>query len=156
MEVMVFCFFATSYSLSSIFFLLSDFPYHSDFSYNIENPVIPTPFIDEVAKNGIQLKQLYTHSVCTPSRAALMTGRYHINTGLTTVLAPGTPAGLPDELPTFPQLLRNKANYTTAMVGKWHLGNAQMKQTPIGKGFDYFTGKPSFFFLFSSILDNFS
>lgn len=80
------------------------------------------------------------HSLCTPSRAALMTGRYHINTGLTYVLAPATPAGLPDDIPTLPQVLKEKANYRTAMVGKWHLGHAQHKQTPVGKGFETFTG----------------
>lgn len=69
-----------------------------------------------------------------------MTGRYHINTGLTYVLAPATPAGLPEEIPTLPQLLKSQANYTTAMVGKWHLGHAQQKQTPTGRGFQTFTG----------------
>ena len=63
-----------------------------------------------------------------------------MNTELTYVLSPGTPAGLPDDIPTFPQLLKRESNYSTAMIGKWHLGNAQMKQTPIGKGFDFFTG----------------
>jgi hypothetical protein len=65
----------------------------SDFSYNAENPVIPTPNIDRLAKDGIVLKQLYTHPICTPSRASFMTGRYHINTGLTYVLTASTPAG---------------------------------------------------------------
>lgn len=69
-----------------------------------------------------------------------MTGRYHINTGLTYVLAPATPAGLPDDIPTLPQILREQAHYRTAMVGKWHLGHAQHKQTPVGKGFESFTG----------------
>lgn len=112
----------------------------SDLRYNNELSPIPTANIDALAGDGIQLKQHYMHSLCTPSRASLMTGRYHINTGLTYVLAPATPAGLPDDIPTLPQILREKADYRTAMVGKWHLGHAQHKQTPVGKGFESFTG----------------
>lgn len=104
------------------------------------NPVIPTPNIDALAQKGVQLKQLYTHSLCTPSRAALLTGRYHINTGLTYVLTPGTPAGLPDNIATLPTVLKDVGNYSTSMVGKWHLGHCQRKQTPTGKGFESFTG----------------
>jgi arylsulfatase A-like enzyme len=102
--------------------------------------VIPTPYIDDLAKNGVVFKQLYTHSLCTPSRASLMTGRYHINTGLTYVLAPGTPAGLPSDIQTLPMVLRSEAKYKTHMVGKWHLGHAKVSQTPVGRGFDTFTG----------------
>jgi arylsulfatase A-like enzyme len=124
----------------NIVFVLADDVGWNDLSFNNEYSPINTPNIDALAHDGIQLKQHYMHSLCTPSRAALMTGRYHINTGLTYVLAPGTPAGLPDDIPTLPQLLRDNANYKTAMVGKWHLGHAQHKQTPVGKGFETFTG----------------
>jgi arylsulfatase A-like enzyme len=48
--------------------------------------------------------------------------------------------GLPNDIPTLPQLLKTHANYSTAMVGKWHLGHSKHSQTPIGKGFDSFTG----------------
>lgn len=65
----------------------------SDFGYNTEDSPIPTPNIDRLAKQGIQLKSHYMHSLCTPSRAALMTGRYHFNTGLNYVIAPSNPAG---------------------------------------------------------------
>lgn len=113
---------------------------YSDWGYNTDNPVIPTPTINELSKDATILKQLYTHSICTPSRASLMTGRYHVNTGLTYVLTPSTPAGLPQEIPTVPQLLKEHKDYHTAMVGKWHLGHAKVSQTPVGRGFDSFTG----------------
>ncbi|RYG68492.1 hypothetical protein EON64_05055 [archaeon] len=67
---------------------------YSDFGYNNEDSPIPTPNIDRLAKQGIQLKSHYMHSLCTPSRAALMTGRYHFNTGLNYVIAPSNPAGV--------------------------------------------------------------
>lgn len=69
-----------------------------------------------------------------------MTGRYHTNTGLNYVLVPGTPAGLPSDITTIPELLKVAKNYSTKMIGKWHLGHAQPKMTPVGRGFDSFTG----------------
>ena len=55
--------------------------------------------------------------------------------------------GLPSEIPTLPSLLSCLGGYSTAMAGKWHLGHAQHKMTPIGRGFDYFTGEISFILL---------
>lgn len=52
---------------------------------------------------------------------------------------PGAVSGLPIDMPTMPQLLR-KAGYSAHMVGKWHLGHAQWKQTPVGRGFETHTG----------------
>eukprot|EP01032_Pedospumella_encystans_P030986 gene30986-34971_t len=93
-----------------------------------------------LTSQGVHLTQHYVHSVCSPTRAALLTGRYHVNTGMTNVLIPGTPAGLPSDIPTLPSLLSCLGGYSTAMAGKWHLGHAQHKMTPIGRGFDQFTG----------------
>lgn len=133
-----------------IHYLFSLFPFdrfyniHSDFSHNQEsNSPIPSPNIEALAKEGIELQNHYMHNLCTPSRAALLTGRYHVNTGLIFVLTPGTPAGLPLDIPTLPEVLREKAGYSTAMVGKWHLGHSQHKLTPTGRGFDTFTGNLS-------------
>lgn len=114
------------YSLASrpniIFFLvddvgLNDFSYSSH-SYDIEVD-INTPNIDFLANHGIKLNSYYAYSYCTPSRAALLTGRYPYQVGLTSVLVPGTPAGLNNVL-TIPNILRS-FNYSTAMTGKWHL-----------------------------------
>ena len=124
----------------NIIFILADDVGWSDFSYNVRDSPIQTPYIDSMATRGVVLTQYYTHSLCTPSRAALLTGKYHINTGLNFVLIPGSPAGLRDDMVTLPEILRLHANYSTSMVGKWHLGHAQRKLTPIGRGFETFTG----------------
>ena len=59
-----------------------------------------------------------------------MTGRYSSNTGLPTAFMPGSVVGLPNEMPTMPQLLR-QAGYSAHMIGKWHLGSAQQKQASL-------------------------
>lgn len=126
----------------SVFFL------QSDVGYNYQSSPIPTPYIDRISGEGIRLASYYTHSVCTPARASFLTGRYHVNTGLSSVLAPGSPAGLPSDIATIPMLLKGgrsgsggyATQYSTAMSGKWHLGHAQHKMTPVGRGFDSFEG----------------
>jgi len=124
----------------NIIYILVDDVGWADFDYNTKgNTSIPTPNIDRIANEGTKLKSHYTHPTCTPSRAALMTGRYALNTGLIFAMFPGSLAGLPDDMPTMPQLLR-KAGYSAHMVGKWHLGHSQWKQTPVGRGFESHTG----------------
>ena len=68
-----------------------------------------------------------------------MTGRYSANTGLPCAMFPGSVAGLPDNMATMPQLLR-QAGYSAHMVGKWHIGHSQWKQGPVGRGFESHTG----------------
>jgi arylsulfatase B len=131
----------TGQTQSNIVFILFDDLGTFDFITPLDRPSdINTPVIDHLASKGVRLTNYYTDSVCTPARAALMTGRYSVNTGLTHVLVPGSPAGLPLDIPTLPELLKN-LSYSTAMRGKWHLGHAKPNQTPVGRGFDSFTGK---------------
>ncbi|HMM91950.1 arylsulfatase B [Bradyrhizobium sp.] len=101
---------------------------------------IKTPNIDRLAQNGAQLEQFYVQPMCTPTRAALMTGRYPCRYGLQTLVIP-TPSkyGLPTDERLLPQALKD-AGYRTAMVGKWHLGHADRKYWPRQRGFDYHYG----------------
>lgn len=111
----------------------------ADLSYISVEKEIHTPNIDRLAHHGIILKNYYTYSLCTPSRASMLTGRYAINTGLTSVLLPGTPAALSSDIPTIPEILKNNS-YSTRMVGKWHLGHSSFESLPSRRGFEDFVG----------------
>jgi len=101
---------------------------------------IKTPNIDKLAQQGARLEQFYVQPMCTPTRAALMTGRYPFRYGLQTLVVP-TPGkyGLPTDEWLLPQALK-EAGYRTEMVGKWHLGHADPKYWPRQRGFDYHYG----------------
>jgi arylsulfatase B len=101
---------------------------------------IKTPNIDALAHGGARLEQFYVQPMCTPTRAALMTGRYPFRYGLQTLVIP-TPSkyGLPTDERLLPQALK-EAGYQTVMVGKWHLGHADRKYWPRQRGFDYHYG----------------
>lgn len=101
---------------------------------------IKTPSIDKLAQEGARLEQFYVQPMCTPTRAALMTGRYPFRYGLQTLVIP-TPGkyGLPTDERLLPQALK-EAGYRTVMVGKWHLGHADRKHWPQQRGFDYHYG----------------
>lgn len=97
---------------------------------------IPTPHLDQLAAGGAKLTHFYVQPMCTPTRAALMTGRYPFRYGLQTAVIPSVSAyGLDTTEWLLPQCLK-EAGYTTAMVGKWHLGHADKKWWPRQRGFD--------------------
>jgi arylsulfatase A-like enzyme len=99
-----------------------------------------TPVLDELAREGVRLTQAYSAApVCSPTRVALMTGRYpaRLEAGLHEPLTTH-PTGLSPDVPTLPRLLK-EAGYETALVGKWHLGLAPAFH-PLRHGFDEFFG----------------
>jgi arylsulfatase A-like enzyme len=98
---------------------------------------IKTPNLDKLASTGAKFTQFYCQNICTPTRAALMTGRYPFRYGLQTIAIPGPAAyGLDTNEWLLPQSLK-EAGYTTAIIGKWHLGHADTKFWPRQRGFDY-------------------
>jgi arylsulfatase A-like enzyme len=101
---------------------------------------IRTPNIDRLAETGTRLEQFYAQPMCTPTRAAIMTGRYPLRYGLQTlVILPDQTYGLPTDEWLLPQALK-QAGYSTAIVGKWHLGHAKREFWPRQRGFDYHYG----------------
>ena len=100
----------------------------------------PTPRIDQLAAESLRLTQFLVEPGCTPSRAALMTGRYSIRSGLSLVAVTGSSISLPATEITMAEMLRD-AGYATAIFGKWHLGDQPYSQ-PQQKGFDEFYGIP--------------
>ncbi|MCC6322593.1 MAG: arylsulfatase [Phycisphaerales bacterium] len=98
---------------------------------------IKTPNLDRLAAEGARLTQFYVQPMCTPTRAAIMTGRYPYRYGLQTAVIPSVSAyGLDTSEHLMPQCLK-EAGYKTAIIGKWHLGHADKKWWPRQRGFDY-------------------
>jgi arylsulfatase A-like enzyme len=125
-------------SMPNMVIILADDLGNADLGYR--GGEIHTPNIDALGKGGVRLESFYGQPVCTPSRAALMTGRYPMRYGLQTlVIFPSHTYGLPTDERTLPQALK-EVGYQTAMVGKWHLGHADKKYWPQNRGFDYFYG----------------
>lgn len=101
---------------------------------------IKTPNIDELARTGVELQQFYTQPFCSQTRAAMLTGRYPFRYGMQIGAIPsGARYGVPTDEWYLPQSLRD-AGYTTALVGKWHVGHAKREFWPGQRGFDYFYG----------------
>ncbi len=133
-------------SLPNVVLIFTDDQGYGDLSiYGSET--INTPHLDALAKSGMRFTDFHVaSSVCTPSRAALLTGCYPDRVGLPNVLFPngewGSNANVglnPDE-ETIAELLK-KEGYATAMAGKWHLGHKQ-KFLPLQHGFDSYLGVP--------------
>ena len=83
-----------------------------------------TPNMTQLAKDGMSLNRMYTEPSCTPTRVAMMTGRYPTRTGVTEAKATIAGDGLPAEEVTIAEVLRD-SGYNTSHVGKWHLGDIE-------------------------------
>lgn len=110
------------------------------------HPTIRTPHLDRMAAEGLRFTDFYAGAnLCTPSRAALLTGRHPVRTGMAGgpkrhVLYPNAAGGLPTNEVTVARALQ-AAGYVTACIGKWHLGD-RPEFLPPNHGFDYFFGLP--------------
>mmetsp|Transcript_137890 Transcript_137890/g.428501 ORF Transcript_137890/g.428501 Transcript_137890/m.428501 type:complete len:582 (+) Transcript_137890:65-1810(+) len=122
-----------------VMLFVDDFGY-GDAGFN-GNTSVSTPNIDALAFSGRVLTTWYSGCpICTGSRAALMTGRQYPRTGLPAGIGPVVKRGLPlTEMTLAEQLKKN--NYTTGIIGKWHLGQRKM-HLPNRRGFDHYLGIP--------------
>ncbi|XP_070545918.1 arylsulfatase H-like isoform X2 [Ptychodera flava] len=131
-----------------VLFLVDDLGYGDLGCYG--NETVKTPNIDRLASEGLKFTRMYSQSACTPSRAALLTGRYPIRNGMLkgwilpffVLASPAQTGGLPDNEYTLAEMLK-QSGYATGMLGKWHLGFGRGgKYLPTKHGFDYFYGLP--------------
>ena len=101
---------------------------------------IDTPSLDRLAAEGVELSRFYTTPICSPTRAALMTGRNPIRLGIAYgVILPWDNNGVHPDERFLPEAFLD-LGYQTAMVGKWHLGHAQQTYHPNSRGFEHFYG----------------
>lgn len=107
------------------------------------HPVIQTPAIDALAREGMTLTNYYAPSaLCSPSRAAVLTGRAPYRTGIKSWIPEGSGVFLRDEEITLAEVLKAEG-YATALIGKWHLNSdlgSKQEPQPTDQGFDYFYG----------------
>ncbi len=132
---------AVSHSKPNVVIILADDMGYGDLSC-YGSTVHQTPHLDSLAKEGMQFADFYmTSPICTPSRVALLTGRYPLRAGLAGLLWPTDTAGLPASEITLAEALK-PLGYATACIGKWHLGHSKPEQLPMSHGFDYWFGMP--------------
>lgn len=127
-----------------IVFVVADDLGTFDVPFTKSGSEIITPTLSRLASEGLVLDNYYVQPLCTPSRAAFMTGRHPVQLGLQHgVIRDSVPDGVPLNETMLPEILR-QAGYRTFHVGKWHLGFVQPQYTPERRGFDssfgYYTG----------------
>jgi arylsulfatase A-like enzyme len=120
----------------NIVIFISDDTGWNDVGYH--NPEIKTPNIDRLAKEGVEFDHFYVHPVCSPTRAALLTGRQPSRFGIFSAIAGKSDLALPKDTFTIADMLRGQG-YVTSICGKWHLG-LKPEVGPRQYGFDYSYG----------------
>ena len=136
---LVFASFASAADRPNIVLIFADDLGYGDLAC-FGHPTIRTPNLDAMAARGVRLTSFYSAPSCVPARTQLMLGKYPARVNLGGV-GPGGGGGIADAEITLAEALKS-AGYETAMIGKWHLGNAQEKYLPTGQGFDSWFGLP--------------
>lgn len=118
----------------NILLIMADDLGYNDLAINNDNTTIHTPNMDQLARDGVRFTRHYASSVCSPARAALLTGFYPERLGY---LPNGR--GISPEIETLPERLREEG-YTTWHIGKWHIGDLERTAWPDHQGFDHWFG----------------
>ena len=100
---------------------------------------IETPHIDRIAREGVELDRFYAQPTCSPTRAALMTGKSPLRFGIDRPISKNERTGLSMSETILPEYL-SRLGYQAVMVGKWHLGHYTPDMFPQSRGFEYFYG----------------
>ena len=124
-------------SSPNILIILADDLGWNDVSYH--GSEIKTPNIDKLISSGVELDRFYVQPTCSPTRAELMTGKSAMRLGITRPISKNQKLGLGLEEKILPQYLK-ELNYSTYLLGKWHLGSYIPEYFPTRRGFDYFYG----------------
>jgi arylsulfatase A-like enzyme len=124
----------------NIVFILADDLGYNELNFMNSTRGIQTPALDVLAQSGVVMKNYYVQPICSPTRSALMTGRYTTRLGTqSNVIFWDNPWGIALNETFIPQNLKD-AGYSTAMFGKWHLGMHKQDYTPMKRGFDQHMG----------------
>lgn len=125
--------------LPNFIFIMTDDQGYGDLSC-YGHPTIQTPSIDRLADQGVRFTDFYARHKCSPARACLMSGAYNFRVGVGSIVYPNSSTGLVQETVTIPEMLKEKG-YTSALIGKWHLGHT-VGYLPTDQGFDAYFGVP--------------
>ena len=128
---------ATVSAPTIVFFLVDDMGFN-DIAWNPSTDIpLASSAMVEAAYNGIVLDSYYSYMECTPSRSALLTGMYATTLGMMhDCITTCDPFGVPTSYALLPEALKEAADYTTAMVGKWDVGHYALPLWPTNRGFD--------------------
>ena len=125
-------------SKPNIIIMLADDLGYADLGFRGSD--IETPNLDKMAAQGMRLERFYSWPICTPTRAALMTGRDPVKLGMAYAgLQPWVSGGVSPEEHFMPESFQ-AAGYDTAMIGKWHLGRSHESLVPHRRGFQHYVG----------------
>eukprot|EP01060_Flectonema_neradi_P022840 TRINITY_DN3105_c1_g1_i1.p1 TRINITY_DN3105_c1_g1~~TRINITY_DN3105_c1_g1_i1.p1 ORF type:complete len:494 (+),score=74.41 TRINITY_DN3105_c1_g1_i1:97-1578(+) len=130
--------FACAQAVPNVIFFLADDLGWNDLKIHGSDQ-IPSPTVDEICSSGITLNRFYAQSVCSPTRASLLSGRHVIHSGVYSPFKQGSSYRLNETYKILPGYLKDYG-YDTHMVGKWHLGQNTEKVIPTGRGFDSYLG----------------
>jgi len=126
---------STTLEQPNIIFILVDDMGFGDVGYN--GSEIATPNLDALAAKGVRLDWNYVYAICSPTRAALLSGHSPLEYGIDGPMSDGS--SLPVDVRLLPEYLKD-LGYQTAIVGKWHLGLGDRAYFPVSRGFDYHYG----------------